>query len=124
MFNIDQLQHIEYTTSSFIGLTILEQPLSINLLLLSNLTLKCSAQNNADAPNELEFYWYQNGHSVIPSSRIVIDTTSENATRVASTELVVMQVDDSDSGEYQCTVTNRNIVDGANATAEVTVVCK
>lgn len=52
----------------------------------------------------------------------MIDSTGENATRVASSELVVMQVDDSDSGEYQCTVTNRDIVDGVNATAEVTVV--
>ena len=100
------------------------QPLSINLLLLSNLTLKCSAQNNADAPNELEFYWYQNGHGVIPSSHIMIDSTGENATRVASSELMVMQVDDSDSGEYQCTVTNRDVVDGVNATADVTVTCK
>lgn len=54
----------------------------------------------------------------------MIDSTGENATRVASSELVVMQVDDSDSGEYQCTVTNRDIVDGVNATAEVIVVCK
>ena len=92
--------------------------------MLSNLTLKCSAQNNADAPNELEFYWYQNGHSIIPGSRIMIDSTGENATRVASSELVVMQVDDSDSGEYQCTVTNRDVVDGVNASADVTVTCK
>ena len=54
----------------------------------------------------------------------MIDSTGENATRVASSELVVMQVDDSDSGEYQCTVTNRDVVDGVNATADVTVTCK
>ena len=92
--------------------------------MLSNLTLKCSAQNNADAPNELEFYWYRNGHSIIPNSRVMIDSTGENATRVASSELVVMQVTDSDSGVYQCTVTNRDVVDGVNATADVTVICK
>ena len=54
----------------------------------------------------------------------MIDSTGENATRVASSELVVMQVTDSDSGEYQCTVTNRDVVDGVNATADVTVICK
>ena len=106
----------------FIGPTILEQPLSTNLLLGSDLILKCTAQNNA--LNELEFYWYQNGHSITPSSHVMINSTGENATQVASSELVVMQVTDSDSGVYQCTVTNRDIVDGVNATADVTVLCK
>ena len=77
-----------------------------------------------DTPNELEFYWYHNGRSVTPGSRITINSTGENGTQVASSELVVMQVTDSDSGEYQCTVTNRDIVDGVNATSNVTVLCK
>ena len=54
----------------------------------------------------------------------MINSTGENATQVASSELVVMQVTDSDSGVYQCTVTNRDIVDWVNATADVTVLCK
>ena len=106
------------------GPTILEGPDSTNLLLGSDLTLECIAQNNVDAPDELEFYWYHNGRSITPSSHIVINSTGENDTRVASSELVVMQVTDNDSGEYQCTVTNRDVVDGANNTANVTVLCK
>jgi len=54
----------------------------------------------------------------------MINSTGENATKVATSELIVMQVTDSDSGMYQCTVTNRDIVDGVNATADVTVLCK
>lgn len=106
------------------GPTILEGPNSTNLLLGSDLTLECIAQNNVDAPNELEFYWYHNGRSITPGSRITINSTGENDTRVASSELVVMQVTDNDSGEYQCTVTNRDVVDGINATSNVTVYCK
>ena len=106
------------------GPTILEGPLSIDLLLGSDLTLECIARNNVDAPNELEFYWYHNGRSITPGSRTTINSTGENATRVASSELVVMQVTDDDSGEYQCTVTNRDVVDGVNATSNVTVLCK
>ena len=113
-----------HITSSLIGPTILEGPISINPLLGSDLTLECIAQNNVDAPNELEFYWYRNGHSITPGSRITINSTGENATRVASSELVVMQVTDGDSGEYQCTVTNRDVVDGINAISNVTVLCK
>lgn len=115
---------LEYTISSPPGPTILERPLPIDLVPGSDLTLECIAQNNVDAPNELEFYWYHNGRSVTPGSRITIDSTGENGTRVASSELVVMQVTDSDSGEYQCTVTNRDVVDGVNATSNVTVLCK
>ena len=106
------------------GPTILEGPISIDLLLGSDLTLECIAQNNVDAPNELEFYWYHNDRSITSGSHITINSTGENATRVASSELVVMQVTDDDSGEYQCTVTNRDVVDGVNATSNVTVLCK
>ena len=77
-----------------------------------DLNLECVAQNHDDAPNNLEFYWYQDGREITPSSHITINSTSENATRAASSELVVMGVIDSDSGEYSCTVTNRDIVDG------------
>ena len=90
----------------------------------SDFTLECIAQNNADAPNELQFYWYHNGLSITPGSHIAINLTSENATHIANSKLVVMQVTESDTGEYQCTVTNRDIVDGVNATASVTVLCK
>ena len=106
------------------GPTILEGPVSTDLLLGSDLTLECIAQNNVDTPNELEFYWYHNGRSITPGSRITINSTGENGTQVASSELVVMQVTDNDSGEYQCTVTNRDVVDGVNATSNVTVLCK
>ena len=98
--------------------------MSIDILLGSNLTLECIGQNNVDAPNELEFYWYHNGRSITTGSRITIKSTGENATRVASSELVVMQVTDGDSGEYQCTVTNWDVVDGINATSNITVLCK
>ena len=111
-------------SSSPPGPTILEGPFSIDPILGSDLTLECIAQNNVDAPNELEFYWYHNGRSITPSSRITINSAGENATRVASSELVVMQMTDGDSGEYQCTVTNRDVVDGINTTAGVTVLCK
>ena len=90
----------------------------------SDITLQCIARNNADAPNELQFYWYHNGHSITPSRDITVNSTSENVTRVANSELMVLQVTESDSGEYQCTVTNRDTVDGVNATADVTVLCK
>ena len=89
-----------------------------------DLNLECVAQNNDDAPNNLEFYWYQDGREITPSSRITINSTSENATRAASSELVVMGVTDSDSGEYRCTATNRDIVDGITTTSSVTVLCK
>lgn len=89
-----------------------------------DLNLVCVAQNNGDAPNDLEFYWYQDGREITSSSRITINSTSENATRVASSELVVMGVTDSDSGEYRCTATNRDIVDGITTTSSVTVQCK
>jgi len=89
-----------------------------------DLNLECVVQNNGDAPNDLEFYWYQDGREITTSSRITINSTSENATRVASSELVVMGVTDSDSGEYRCTATNRDIVDGITTTSSVTVQCK
>ena len=115
---------LESTISSPPAPTILEGPYSINAVMGSDITLECIAQNNADAPNELQFYWYHNGHSITPSRDITIHSTSENATRVANSELVVLQVTESNSGEYQCTVTNRDTVDGVNATADVTVLCK
>jgi len=89
-----------------------------------DLNLECVAQNNDDAPNDLEFYWYQDGREITPSSRITINSTSENATWIASSELVVTGVTDSDSGEYRCTATNRDIVDGITTTSSVTVLCK
>ena len=107
------------------GPTFLGRPRSpVSLTLGMDLNLECVAQNNDDAPNDLEFYWYQDGHRITPSSHITINSTSENATRVASSELVVMGVTDSDSGEYRCTATNRDIVDGITTTSSVTVQCK
>ena len=107
------------------GPIFLERPRSpISLTLSMDLNLECVAQNNDNAPNNLEFYWYQDGHEITPSSRITVNSTSENATRAASSELVVMGVTDSDSGEYRCTATNRDSVDGITTTSSVTVLCE
>ena len=107
------------------GPTFLERPRSpVSLALGTDLNLECIAQNNDDAPNDLEFYWYKDGRGITPSGRITINSTSESVTRVASSELIVMEVTDSDSGEYRCTVTNREIVEGITTTSSVTVQCK
>ena len=51
-------------------------------------------------------------------------TSGENASRVASSELTVMDVEDEDSGNYTCRVTNRDFVDAIAVDSEITVLCK
>ena len=91
-----------------------------------NLMLECVAQNNLDAPNNLMFYWYHNESRISDedSRRMITPLSEDNATRVASSMLVVTNVTRRDGGLYRCSVFNRNITDSDTATTSVTVYCK
>ena len=86
--------------------------------------LQCVAQNNLDAPNDLMFTWRHNGSNIQDDSRRIITPSPEDAAREASSILMVMNVTRYDGGEYECTASNREIIDGASNTSFVTVYCK
>ena len=88
--------------------------------------LECVAQNNRDAPNNLMFYWYHNETRISDedSHRMITPSSEDNATRVASSILMVTNVNRNDGGLYRCSVFNRNITDSDTATTFVTVYCK
>ena len=87
--------------------------------------LECVTQNNLDAPNNLTFTWRHNSSNIQDNdTRRMITPFPENPDRVASSMLVVMNVTRRDGGQYQCTASNREIVDGDSDTVNVTVHCK
>ena len=87
--------------------------------------LESFAQNNLDALNNLRFTWRHNGRTIqVDGSRRMIISFPENPDREARSILMVMNVTRYDGGQYQCIASNREIVDGDNNTALVTVHCK
>ena len=74
----------------------------------------------------LMFYWYHNETRITDedSHRMITLLSEDNATRVASSILMVTNVTRNDGGLYRCSVFNRNITDSNTATTFVTVYCK
>ena len=86
------------------------------------LTLNCTAQNDPSVAQNLSFVWLLDGMEVANSgTRLRISTTPEDASNVATSELIFSPVQQSDSGNYTCLVHNREPEDGITSTTELNV---
>ena len=84
-------------------------------------SLTCVAQNHPSVTQNLSFVWQFDGMDVASVSRVQISTTPENASNIATSELIFSPVQQSDSGNYTCLVHNRDPEDGISSTAELNV---
>ena len=84
------------------------------------LTLTCTAENNPQVDQDLEFMWLYNGIEVVENSRITISTSPED-NDVATSSLIFSPTFQSDTGNYTCLVYNREVEDAVNRTVELNV---
>ena len=108
---------------SHAGLPIFIMPLLPQIIDVEHglpLTLTCTAENNPQVDQDLEFLWLYNGIEVVGNSRTTISTSPE-VNNVATSSLIFSPAFQSDTGNYTCLVYNREVVDAVSRTVELYV---
>ena len=84
------------------------------------LTLTCTAANDPQIDQDLEFLWLYNGIEVVENSRITVSTMPD-VNDIASSSLIFSPAFQSDTGNYTCLVYNREVEDAVSRTVELNV---